>query len=189
MNLFELVKGIPAYEAAERNGLYLKQNGSKYWACCPIHGEKTPSLCFYPDGGFYCYGCHKGGDSVTLYMEMFGLDHYEAAVRLAGDFGIVIPDEKTDIKQPKLKGSAYHLEQVLERYKSSLWKKYCSISQRATDVLEKYDRSTMETAWDSQEFIGALTARIYANEQLDWLWQATFVDLAKDYKEALNARR
>lgn len=188
-NLFELVKGIPAHEAAERNGVYLEKNGSMYKACCPIHGEKTPSCCFYPNGSWYCFGCHRGGDSVTLYMELFNLDHYEAAVRLAGDFGIAIPDKQEQAPPPKPKANAFHLEQLLDRYKSDQWKKYTNILHRANEALEKYGPDTMETAWDTQEFIGALMARMHASEQLDWLQQATFVDLAREYKEVIHAGR
>lgn len=188
-NLFELVKGIPAYEAAERNGIYLKRNGSKYWACCPLHGEKTPSMCFYPDGGWYCYGCHRGGDTITLYKELYSLENYDAACRLAGDFGIMIP-EREEVVVQKPKGNAFHLEQVLDRYKGQQWDKFCSMLHKANAVLKKYDRRTMDTAWDTPEFLGAMIAKIHASEQLDWLWQATFVDLAKEYKEGvLDARR
>ena len=88
MSVFEQVRQITALEAAERLGLKLKKAGSKHWACCPLHGEKTASLCIYGDGTWYCFGCHKGGDAVRLYQEMFGLDAKDAALRLAEDFGI-----------------------------------------------------------------------------------------------------
>ncbi len=29
---------------------------------CIFHAEKTPSLLFYPDGGFICFGCQQQGD-------------------------------------------------------------------------------------------------------------------------------
>jgi len=28
---------------------------------CIFHKEKTPSLRIWPDGGFFCHGCHQGG--------------------------------------------------------------------------------------------------------------------------------
>jgi hypothetical protein len=28
---------------------------------CPFHREKTPSLCIWPDTGFYCHGCGRKG--------------------------------------------------------------------------------------------------------------------------------
>ena len=41
----------------------LKKKGRDYWACCPFHGEKTPSFSVSKEKQFfYCYGCHVGGD-------------------------------------------------------------------------------------------------------------------------------
>ena len=42
----------------------LKRKGKYLWACCPFHNEKTPSFKVDTDSQmFYCFGCHKGGDS------------------------------------------------------------------------------------------------------------------------------
>ena len=67
-----------ALEIAQAYGLPLKQKGSKHWACCSIHGEKTPSLCFFPDGRWYCFGCHQHGDAADLYAAMYGVTLAEA---------------------------------------------------------------------------------------------------------------
>ena len=43
---------------------------------CPIHKagqERTPSLRLYDDAGWYCYGCHAGGDIFTLAALLRGL--------------------------------------------------------------------------------------------------------------------
>ena len=37
---------------------------------CPLHTEDTPSFRYYRDTeSFYCFGCRKGGDVVTLHRE------------------------------------------------------------------------------------------------------------------------
>src|SRR5688500_20206610 len=34
-----------------------------YWACCPFHGEKTPSFhCEDRKGRYHCFGCGASGD-------------------------------------------------------------------------------------------------------------------------------
>lgn len=35
------------------------------YICCPFHGEKTASLKVHKSG-WYCYGCHEGGDAVEF---------------------------------------------------------------------------------------------------------------------------
>lgn len=91
-SLFDRVRVVPAQQAAERQGLALKKSGQRLWACCPLHGEKTPSLCFYPDGAWYCFGCYRGGDAVRFYQEYLHLNAADAARQLAADFNIPIPD-------------------------------------------------------------------------------------------------
>lgn len=40
---------------------------------CPLHGEDTPSFRWYSDTNtFYCFGCGKGGDIVSLDIEFRG---------------------------------------------------------------------------------------------------------------------
>ncbi|MEN9958844.1 MAG: primase, partial [Bacteroidota bacterium] len=31
----------------------VKKKGANYWACCPFHGEKTPSFSISPSKGIY----------------------------------------------------------------------------------------------------------------------------------------
>ena len=181
-DLFEAVRHVTALDAAERLGWQLKRNGSKHWACCPLHGEKTASLCIYDSGTWYCFGCHKGGDAVRLYQELYSLEPYPAAVQLAEDFGIPLPD-KHDAPREKPKPNAFDLARVLERKRSAEWSRLCDALHRADAILDKYPIPCDE-AWESKEFITALQARSYANQRLDWLWQATLVDLALEYREA-----
>ena len=78
--LFDAVRHITAIDAAERAGIPMVRRGSSYWACCPLHGEKTPSLKFYEgDRGWTCFGCHKGGDAIKLYEELYRVEPVEAA--------------------------------------------------------------------------------------------------------------
>ncbi|MBN9000273.1 MAG: DNA primase, partial [Rhizobiales bacterium] len=63
-----------------------------YWACCPFHGEKSPS--FHADdrkGRYYCFGCGASGDHFTFLTELEGLSFPEAVERLAGEAGLPMP--------------------------------------------------------------------------------------------------
>ena len=83
--IFEAVKAaVPVREAAEKYGLEVNFAGM---VRCPFHEEHTPSMKLYEDH-FYCFGCGKHGDVVNLTAELFCIPPYDAACRLADDFGV-----------------------------------------------------------------------------------------------------
>ncbi len=72
----------------------LKKKGVNYQACCPFHSEKTPSFVVSPSKGLYkCFGCGKGGNSVTFVMEHEGLTYPEALKYVAKKYGIPIEEK------------------------------------------------------------------------------------------------
>ena len=87
-NIFEAVKeAVPVPLAAERYGLQANRTGM---VRCPFHDDHTPSLKLNEDY-FYCFGCGAGGDVVSLTARLFDLRPYEAANKLAVDFGVDVP--------------------------------------------------------------------------------------------------
>ncbi len=88
----------------------LKKKGSNYSACCPLHGEKTPSFSVNPAKGiFKCFGCLAGGDGISFVMKHEKLEFPEAVLRIARDHNIEIPEVKsTPEDQEKFK----HLESL-----------------------------------------------------------------------------
>ena len=84
-SIFEAVKAaIPLPEVVKRYGLDASDSGM---ICCPFHEDRTPSMKLYEDH-FYCFGCGKHGDLVDLLSELFCIPPYEAACKLADDFGV-----------------------------------------------------------------------------------------------------
>ena len=85
MNLFEAVKAaVTPRMAAERYGLPIQQGSM---VCCPFHADRTPSMKLNEDY-FYCFGCGASGDVIDLAAKLFSLSGYDAAKKLAADFGI-----------------------------------------------------------------------------------------------------
>ena len=81
----------------------LKPKGRKLWACCPLHGEKTPSFSVSPDKQlFYCFGCHAGGTVVQFIMDMERLTYPEAIKYLADRVGMEMPNEVNDKELQKI---------------------------------------------------------------------------------------
>ena len=85
MTMCENIKAaISVKQAAEHYGLKASRNGM---ACCPFHDDRHPSLKLNEDY-FFCFGCGAKGDVIDLVARLFDLSSYEAAQKLAADFGI-----------------------------------------------------------------------------------------------------
>ena len=85
MTMYETIKAtVPMKQAAEHYGLKASRNGM---ACCPFHHDRHPSLKLNEDY-FFCFGCGAKGDVIDLVARLFDLNSYEAAQKLAADFGI-----------------------------------------------------------------------------------------------------
>lgn len=72
----------------------LRRRGADLWACCPFHGEKTPSFHVIPaKGQYYCFGCHKGGSAIGFVMDYEHLSYVEALRYLARKYNIEIVEK------------------------------------------------------------------------------------------------
>jgi DNA primase len=62
----------------------LKKSGANFKACCPFHGEDTPSFTVSPTKQIYhCFGCSNGGDAIKFVMEYEKLSYPEAIEKIA----------------------------------------------------------------------------------------------------------
>lgn len=63
----------------------LQKKGEKWWGCCPLHNERTPSFEIQRKNGtevFHCHGCNEGGDILTFIEKVEKLDTTKAIERL-----------------------------------------------------------------------------------------------------------
>ena len=85
MTIYETIKAaISVKQAAEHYGLKAGRNGM---ACCPFHNDRHPSLKLNEEY-FFCFGCGAKGDVIDFVARLFDLSSYEAAQKLAVDFGL-----------------------------------------------------------------------------------------------------
>ena len=78
----------------------LKKAGANYVACCPFHGEKTPSFTVSPTKQFYhCFGCGAHGTAIGFLMEYQGLGFVEAVEDLAKRVGVLETELEAMAKQ------------------------------------------------------------------------------------------
>ena len=79
-----------------------KTNTSRgdYWACCPFHGENTPSFhCEDRKGRYHCFGCGVSGDHFRFLTELDGLAFPEAVERVAEMAGVPMPARDPDAER------------------------------------------------------------------------------------------
>jgi DNA primase len=73
-----------------------------YWACCPFHGEKSPSFhCEDRKGRYHCFGCGVSGDHFRFLMELDGVPFNEAVQQIADIAGVSLPapDPETERRE------------------------------------------------------------------------------------------
>lgn len=70
----------------------ISKAGREYKACCPFHGEKTPSFTINDEKGFWhCFGCHAHGDAIRWMTDYKSLPFPEAVRALADAAGLEVP--------------------------------------------------------------------------------------------------
>lgn len=113
----------------------LKKAGKEYKACCPFHGEKTPSFTVVPDKQFYhCFGCGVHGTALGFLMEHDHLSFVEAVEDLAARVGMEVPREEEPAgAKPKPGEDLY----VLMEGVADLYRRQLKNDAHAIDYLKK----------------------------------------------------
>ncbi|AHI26101.1 DNA primase [Komagataeibacter xylinus] len=94
----------------------LVRSGRNWKACCPFHGEKTPSFYVYDDH-YHCFGCQAHGDVITFVMQSEGRSFPEAVEELATAAGMEMP--RPDRNQREQAERARTLGEVLDAVQAS----------------------------------------------------------------------
>ena len=157
---------LDSVEVARSCGLHLRQKGSRFWACCPFHDEKTPSLCFFPDGRWHCFGCGKHGDAADLYAELKGVP-LGVALKAVG---------KEDLKQTSVNNriTGAELKRRVDEWKGKVWSGAC-LTIHMAEALSQRDGVPDERRWQ------LLEAKAKANDLLNLLETAEPAVLVRLY--------
>lgn len=80
--------------------LELKKSGGNFKACCPIHGENTPSFVVSPSKQiWHCFGCGAGGDAIKFVQEYKKLSFTEAVEQIANDYNFALEYDNTNANE------------------------------------------------------------------------------------------
>lgn len=81
----------------------IKKRGANHKACCPFHGEKTPSFTINPSKQiFNCFGCGAKGDAIKFVMDYEKVSYPEAIEKIAAitNFSLDYEDKNYEPKKP-----------------------------------------------------------------------------------------
>ena len=145
---------LNSVQVAQSFGLYLRQKGSRYWACCPLHDEKTASMCFFPDGKWHCFGCGRHGDAADLYAALKGVPLAEALKAVNGDS--LRPKQKSGV-------TAAELKRIVDQWKGLLWGMACGAIHSAEAIIDDPD-SSEDAVWNAVELKAKATDFLNALE-------------------------
>lgn len=123
MNIFEQIKeSITTKQAAIQYGMNVNRNDMM---CCPFHNDRHPSMKVAER--YYCFGCGEKGDVINFVAKLHNLSQYEAAKKLASDFGLPIQQHthqnksRKQVKQEKTIRTKYQVQKDFEK-----WQQRCS---------------------------------------------------------------
>lgn len=134
----------------------LKKHGKEYKACCPFHGEKTPSFTVVPDKNFYhCFGCGEHGNALGFLMKHDNLGFIEAIEDLADRVGVEVPREQTPGQRPPPSDALFAtLDNAAAFYRSELMnstrgKDYFKSRGLTGETAVTFSLGYAPDAWDS----------------------------------------
>ena len=146
--------------------LELKKTGANFKACCPFHGEDTPSFVVSPAKQIYhCFGCGVGGDSIKFVMEYEKLSYPESLEKLASMVNISL-EHDTNFK----KIDSTIITKVNEHYQKLLTQNNQSLSYLKSRWISDFSIEKFEIGYAST-----------SNDTINYL-KSNFLNLA-DAKE------
>ncbi len=135
----------------------LKKAGANYKACCPFHGEKTPSFTVSASKQFYhCFGCGAHGTAIDFLMEYDRLGFPEAVEELARSLGLDVPREESSAQsqQRQRATSLYELMAAAsEHYQLALRREpqavaYLKARGLSGEIAQQYAIGFVPEGWD-----------------------------------------
>lgn len=138
----------------------LHKKGSKYWACCPFHEEKTASFSVDPNRQyFHCYGCSASGDAITFLSDYKHLKFIEAIEELAQRAGLELPKKNWQFeKKSQTQNNLFHLTTQAENFyqqqlnvqnpQSEIWR-YIQGRELSSQIIERFHIGYAPKQWDS----------------------------------------
>ncbi len=154
-----------------------KAGSARFKALCPFHQEKTPSFSLEAGRGlYYCFGCNKGGDVISLVMELENLSFVEAVERLAAKVGVPLIYEQLSPKERHAAGRkqrligahrgavAFYHAQLMDAADAKHAREYLKARGLSKDTVEAFSLGWASPRWD--ELCRHLAKKRFGEEEL-----------------------
>ena len=182
MDFIREVKGrADIVKVAEHYGIKLDR---AYKCVCPFHKEKTASFSISPRKQiWHCFGCGKGGDSISLVAELLNINALEAAKNINYTLGLGLdaerPSNYLEINKYKQKRKA---EEMFKQWENQTFQLLCDYLHILWRWEEEYSPKTPEEevnelyveAVHNKDYIDYLLDEIFingTNEDKIWFWK------------------
>ncbi|KAB7884836.1 DNA primase [Poseidonibacter ostreae] len=135
--------------------LEVKKSGANFKACCPFHGESTPSFVVSPAKQIYhCFGCGVGGDAIKFMMEYEKLSYPEAIEKLASMNNVNLEYDNVNTKKQDIK----ILEDINKYYQklfvnNNTAKKYINSRAISEFSIEKFEIGYAPVSGDTINYL------------------------------------
>ena len=98
----------------------LRKAGLSYVGLCPFHSEKDPSFTVSPERQtFHCFGCKKGGDIFSFWMEYHSSTFPEALRDLAERYHVAVSEgfsSEAGIRESALRETLFRINEMATCY-------------------------------------------------------------------------
>jgi hypothetical protein len=132
----------------------LRKVGKEWVGRCPLpdHHDRSPSFCVDPDKNvWWCHGCLRGGDVITLAQRAWDIDHADvAAAEVLLAFGHEIPPRPSAwfAKQARQKPARDRIDEAKIRHlQRRVFRTFRPMIEEIKDESERRDEA--QYLWDA----------------------------------------
>jgi DNA primase len=139
----------------------LKKAGQNYVGLCPFHSERSPSFTVNQNKQIYhCFGCGRGGDVFTFWMEYHNLSFPQSLEDLAERYHIPLPQRRDVAAERKKEGikeqlfrinelaCTYFHEMLLESAKGKPGRDYLARRSLSQETIASFRLGYSVNRWD-----------------------------------------
>lgn len=168
-------------KVAELYGLKLNR---AYKCVCPFHKEKTASLSISPQKQIWkCFGCGKGGDSISLVSELLNINALEAAKSINYTLGLGLdPNQKSNYFEINKYKNKQKTEEIFKQWENKTFQLLCDYlhllwkweEEKAPKNMEEEPDDLFVEAMHNKDYIDYLIDSIFingTNEDKIWFWK------------------